>query len=168
MPFLVPWTDAIGKPGFVEGFVAYHREQREAWRPGAWHLLLGVSAGGELAGIQGIEGKDFAECRDVNTGSWLGQRFQGRGLGTEMRAAVLEFAFRGLGAETARSGAIAGNVASARVSEKLGYERDEDGVAAPRGEPVCEQRFRLERSRWRAPVPVELEGLEPCLPLFGL
>ena len=170
MPFFVAWTDGIGKPGFVESFVGFHRQQREDWRPEAWHLLLGVWAGGELMGTQGIDASDFAATRTAETGSWLGQRFQGKGFGTEMRAAMLELLFRGLGGEVATSGALDGNAASERVSEKLGYERAGEAVASPRGVPVRQQLFRLERAVWdsRERIPVELVGLEPCLPLFGL
>ena len=120
MPFRVAWRDEAGEPGFLESFVAFHEEQRETWRPGAWALVLGVWADGELAGTQSVEAEDFAATRTVSTGSWLGERFQRRGFGTEMRAAVLELAFAGLGATRALSGAIEGNVASERVSAKLG------------------------------------------------
>jgi RimJ/RimL family protein N-acetyltransferase len=170
MPFFVAWTDGIGSPGFVDDFVAFHRLQRDRWRPGAWHLLLGVWAGDELLGTQGANGEGFAETRTAETGSWLGKRFQGQGYGTEMRSAVLELLFRGLGARAATSGALEGNVASARVSEKLGYVPAGGRTASPRGVPVPEQRFRLERERWlaRERVPVEIAGLEPCLPLFGV
>ena len=46
--------------------------------------------------------------------SWLGRAFQGRGLGTEMRAAVLAFAFDGLCATAADSSAFLDNAASNR------------------------------------------------------
>ncbi len=166
MPFAVAWTDDFS----AEAFLAHHRAARERWRPEAWSLLLGVWAEGRLAGCQEIASEQFAARRTVVTGSWLGREFQRHGYGTEMRAAVLELAFRGLGAEAAESGALAGNVASARVSEKLGYEPAGEGVQSPRGEPVREQRFRLERPRWAAVdrPSVRLERLEPCLPLFGL
>ena len=80
----------------------------------------------------------------MKTGSWLGRSFQGRGIGTEMRAAVLELAFRGLGAATAESGALEGNAASARVSEKLGYRHDglERGRPTRRGCPARGLRAR--------------------------
>jgi RimJ/RimL family protein N-acetyltransferase len=166
MPFAIAWTDDLT----VDGFVAFHEAARERWSPDDWSLLLGVWAEGELAGSQEIAAKEFAASGEVVTGSWLGRAFQRRGYGTEMRAAVLELAFAGLGAEAAFSGALEGNVASARVSEKLGYEPAGEGVHSPRGEPVREQRFRLVRARWDAvePPPVEVERLEPCLPLFGL
>jgi len=166
MPFAVAWTDDLT----VERFVAFHEAARERWNPDDWSLILGVWAEGRLAGTQEVAAEEFATRRTVVTGSWLGQEFQRRGYGTEMRAAVLEVAFCGLGAEAAVSGALEGNVASARVSAKLGYEPAGEGVHSPRGEPVREQRFRLVRARWKAVErpPVEIEGLEPCLPLFGL
>jgi RimJ/RimL family protein N-acetyltransferase len=85
-----------------------------------------------------------------------------------MRAAVLELAFGGLGAEVARSGAIDGNLASARVSEKLGYRGAGRSEVAPRGVPVGHTNYELRRDEWRSPLPVEIENLEPALPLFGL
>jgi RimJ/RimL family protein N-acetyltransferase len=170
MPFFVAWTDGIGKPGFVDEFVAFHRTQRDEWRPDRWHLVLGVWTGGEPIGTQGVDANDFATTRTAETGSWLGQRHQRRGFGTEMRAAVLELLFRGLGAVAATSGALDGNVASERVSEKLGYVLSGEDVASPRGVPVRQRKFRLERAQWEARErpPVEIVGLEPCLPLFGL
>jgi RimJ/RimL family protein N-acetyltransferase len=170
MPFAVAWSDAIGTPGFLDDFVAFHRQARNEWRAEQWQLLFGVWTGDELIGTQGVSGDDFADAREVVTGSWLGRRFQRQGYGTEMRAAVLELAFAGLGARTAVSGAMEGNVASERVSAKLGYVVAGEGVRAPRGVPVREQTFRLDRERWETldRLPVEIAGLEPCLPLFGL
>jgi RimJ/RimL family protein N-acetyltransferase len=154
MPFLVPWTDGAGSPSFVDDFVRYHLDLRARWRRDDWNLELGVwTVERVLLGVQGVYAKRFAERRTVGTGSWLGESFQRQGYGTEMRAAILELAFAGLGAVAAESGALDGNVAS----------------AAPRGVPVREQRFLLERDRWRSVErpPVEIVGLEPCLPLFG-
>jgi RimJ/RimL family protein N-acetyltransferase len=168
MPFFVAWTDRIGEPDFVDGFVAFHRLQREEWRPDRWHLLLGVWAGGEAMGTQGMDAERFAERRTAETGSWLGRRYQRRGYGTEMRAAMLALLFDGLGGEAATSGALDGNPASARVAEKLGYVVAGETTAAPRGVPVRQLNFRLERADWRPPFDVEIAGLEPCLPLFGL
>jgi RimJ/RimL family protein N-acetyltransferase len=125
-----------------------------------------VATGQVVAQTVGAEG--VASQRIVHTGSWLGRRFQRRGLGTETRAAVLELAFQGLGAEAATSGAIIGNAASKRVSEKLGYSVTGPSTVSPRGEPVKHYDLRIERADWRAPVAVELVGLEGCLALFGL
>lgn len=84
-----------------------------------------------------------------------------------MRAAVLELAFAGLGAEYAASDWLEGNDASRRVSEELGYRDDGTGEVSPRGTPVRQHRMRLDRADWPCPLDVAIEGLEPCLPLFG-
>jgi RimJ/RimL family protein N-acetyltransferase len=170
MPFAVAWTDGAGKPGFVEGFLDFHLSHRRGWSVEDWSLELGVFAAGEPLGCQGVSAKDFPAERLVITSSWLGRRFQGLGYGTEMRAAVLELAFGGLGAGAAVSGHVEGNVQSMRVSEKLGYEPAGEGTLEPRGVPVRELQLRLTRDRWAALPRAEIgiEGLEPCLPLFGL
>jgi RimJ/RimL family protein N-acetyltransferase len=164
MPFTIAWTD---DPELTE-FHAYHEMRRREWSVDEWHLELAVFVEGEPVGIQAVESKDFAATLTVGTGSWLGQRFQGKGVGTEMRTAALELAFRGLGAKMARSGAVDGNFASLRVSEKLGYRAIGRGTVAPRGVELQHTDVALRREDWRPPVAVEIEGLEPCLALFGL
>ena len=159
-----------GSPGFVDEFVAFHRAAREAWRPEAWNLILGVWALGEPAGVQDVRGPGFAATRVVDTGSWLGAAFQGQGYGTEMRFAALELVFGGLGAVAATSGAFEDNPASLRVSEKLGYLPDGEAFYEVRGERGgSSASVSSGRAGSRASVrPVEIEGLEPCLPLFGV
>jgi len=164
MPFEFPWTDTLAE----ESFLAFHRETRERWSPDRWACNLGTFLDGRIIGSQSIEAASFASAREVQTGSWLGESFQRQGYGTEQRAAVLELAFAGLGARAASSGALIHNVASQRVSEKLGYRHTGTRELAPRGEPVPHYDYRIERDEWRSPIPVELEGLEPALPLFGV
>jgi RimJ/RimL family protein N-acetyltransferase len=167
MPFGVAWSDRTGLPGFLEEFTAFHRDGLTLWSADAWRLELLVWEHGELVGTQGVGAKLFAEERVVGTGSWLGQTAQGRGIGTEMRAAVLELAFCGLGARAATSGWLEGNAASGRVSEKLGYSGTGVSQVSPRGVPVPHHDIRVGRADWRSPVAVEITGLAPCLPLFG-
>lgn len=164
MPFTIAWTD---DPDLTD-FLDYHEMRRRDWSQDAWHLELGVWLEGDPAGVQAVTATDFAATRTVMTGSWLGQSFQKRGVGTEMRTALLELAFRSLGAESARSGAIDGNVASLRISEKLGYRVVGRGTVAPRGVEVGHTDVELRRDDWKPPLPVEIDGVEPCLPLFGL
>src|SRR5690349_13974938 len=92
MPFGVAWSDRAALPGFLEEFAAFHREHLTGWSREEWHLDLLVWEHGVLVGTQGIGGRRFAEEPVVATGSWLGREAQGRGIGTEMRAAVLELA----------------------------------------------------------------------------
>jgi RimJ/RimL family protein N-acetyltransferase len=164
MPFAVAWTD---DPELAD-FLGYHEARLREWSREAWHLELAVWLEGEPVGVQAVTATEFALAKTVATGSWLGRPFQGRGIGTEMRTAVLELAFRGLGADAARSGAIDGNAASLRVSEKLGYRHVGRSTVAPRGEEVGHADLEVRREEWRPPCAVEIRGLEPCLPLFGL
>ena len=168
MPFAIAWTDGIGQPDFVDSVVAYHEQHLQSWSSEKWTLNLLVWEHGGLAGTQGMLAERFGDRRAVHTGSWIGQRFQRRGIGTEMRAAILELAFRGLGATRAESSWLEGNEASRRVSEKLGYVEYTLGTKSPRGTPVIEHGVEIERDAWRCPIAVELEALEPCLPLFGV
>jgi RimJ/RimL family protein N-acetyltransferase len=169
MPFAVPWTDAPS-PQFERGFVQYHWGTRASWQPTNWTLELAVSRQGQLAGVQGMSARDFAVLRTVATGSWLGQRFQRQGIGRLMRQAILGLAFDHLGADVATSGAFLENVASARVSEWIGYERNGLDRVAPRGTSRDMQRYRLTREQWAArPRPeITVEGADACLELFGL
>jgi RimJ/RimL family protein N-acetyltransferase/predicted GNAT family acetyltransferase len=167
MPFTVAWTDGVSSPSFVDAFVAHHEDRLAAWKRSNWTLNLVAFHRGRPIGSQAIRAQSFARTRRVETGSWLGRRWQRRGLGTEMRAAVLELAFRGLGAREAWSGAHDDNIASFRVSEKLGYAVDGEEWHRPRGERVHTVRLVRRRRGWRSPVPVTIEGLAPLLPLFG-
>ena len=160
MPFGVAWTDDLNE----ESFLAFHAGHLTAWRPDDWTLDLVVFHEGAAVGVQSIVGSDGA----IVTGSWLGKPWQGRGLGTEMRAAVLTLAFDGLGAATARSGAIDGNEASLAVSRKLGYEQVGSHTVSPRGEPVEHADLELQRERFSSPVPVEIDGLERVRDLFAV
>jgi RimJ/RimL family protein N-acetyltransferase len=142
---------------------------RGSWNPKNWNIGFAVVAGGRPIGIQDMMARGFAVRRTVSTASWIGQAYQGHGLGTEMRAAVLALAFDGLGAEVAESGFFPGNSASARVSEKLGYTPNGEDVWAVSGKRAVEQRLHVGRESWRRGlVPVTIEGLEPCLKLFGV
>ncbi len=168
MPFAVPWTDASGSPSFVEDFVAFHEQALATWTTERWTLNLLALDDGAPIGIQSLSATGFGVDRTVGTGSWLGAASQGRGLGTEMRAAVLELAFARLGARTARSGWLeSGAAQSASVSAKLGYREVGTHVEQPRGEPVMHHDLVLEHDEWTCPFAVEIVGDEPCLPLFG-
>ena len=168
MPFGVAWS-VEPSPTFEHGFVQHHWGMRATWTPEAWTLNLLVELDGRPIGSQTIGAKDFAIHRIVDTGSWLGQAFQGRGLGKEMRAAVLAFAFDGLGARVAESAAFLDNAASNGVSRSLGYENNANGSLAPQGVARDSQRFRMTAAAWRSRPrpPVEIDGLEACQELVG-
>jgi RimJ/RimL family protein N-acetyltransferase len=168
MPFEVPWTDRSHEEGFVDSFVDFHETALGEWRPQKWSLNLIAFLKGLPIGSQTVSAENFASAREVGTGSWLGQAFQRRGLGTEMRTAVLELAFRELGARVALSASMFGNEASKRVSEKLGYEITGTSTSAPRGEPQERYDLRIGRETWQPRFLVEIEGADECLVLFGV
>lgn len=147
MPFEVPWTDDLDEADFVAHVTAGTADS----------IRFAAFLGGEPIGIQALDvGPDY-----VTTGSWLGSGYQGRGLGTEMRAAVLTYAFDHRGASVARSGAIQGNPQSLGVSRKLGYEVVGTHVVSPRGQPLEHTDVELLRARFRSPVPVSVDGVRP-------
>ncbi len=168
MPFGFAWTDKPS-PRFEREYIQHHWKSRADWTPAAWSLELGVFLDGHPIGCQELFARDFALMRRVGTGSWLGAPHQGRGLGREMRTAVLALAFDGLGAEVAETEAFFDNPASAGVSRALGYEPNGLGRIAPRGVARDTQQFRMTRELWsgRLRPPVIIEGLEQCLDLFG-
>ena len=169
MPFGLAWTDVEG-PAFDRSFLQHHWGWRGRWRAEEWWLNLMVEWQGKPIGAQTISGDDFAVHRTVDSGSWLGLAYQGRGFGKEMRSAVLSFAFDGLGARVATSSAFLDNAASNAVSRSLGYAEDGRGSLAPRGVARETQRFRMTEEMWRSRPrpPVEIEGLESCRELFGI
>lgn len=168
MPFTVPWTD--GPPAARGRAVFQHVLASVAnWSVQDWALSLAVLHEGRVVGRQDVMAKDFAVTDEVSTGSWLGLAHQGRGIGTEMRAAALHLAFAGLGAGSAVSTAMTDNPRSLGVSRRLGYLPDGLEAAALRGAPVTLQRLRLGRARWEEyrTVEVTVEGLDDCRAEFG-
>jgi RimJ/RimL family protein N-acetyltransferase len=169
MPFGVPWTDDIQEPGALERFLAYHWTLRGSVTPESWSVQFAIVADGHIVGSQELASQDFAGSRSVRTGSWLTASAQGRGIGTEMRAAVLQLAFAGLGALEAKTSAWEDNAASQRVSLRLGYRQEGEELIARRGVPTRHLGFRLPLAAWeRTHVEgIELHDLAPCLPLLG-
>ncbi|MFD7865672.1 GNAT family N-acetyltransferase [Streptomyces sp. NPDC059783] len=168
MPFTVPWTD--GSPGARRRAVFQHVLGTIAgWQEADWTLSLAVLHEGRVVGRQDVMARGFGTVREVCTGSWLGLAHQGRGIGTEMRAAALHLAFAGLGADSAVSAAMTDNPRSLGVSRRLGYVPDGLETASLRGGRVTLQRLRLDRARWEEAreVEVSVEGLDECRELFG-
>ena len=139
-PFIVPWTDAPAAE-LPTRFAQYHWRTRAEFSPASWVLNLGVWHEGELIGVQGLTTSSYLVTRSAETGSWIGRRHHGRGIGTAMRQAMCAFAFDHLDAAEVTSGAFTDNPASLAVSRKVGYrenghvrrERPDDGQRESRG-----------------------------------
>jgi hypothetical protein len=119
-------------------------------------------------GAQSVRAGRFASYRTVDTGSWLGRRFQGRGLGKEMRAAVLGFAFDGLWRQVAETSAFLDNGArtACRGARLRGERVRQPGAGGRRpGHPEVPD----DRGGWRSRPPSQLaiEGLDGIRDLFG-
>lgn len=142
MPFMFPWTDRPPKR-LAQGVVQHNWQMPGSWTPESWVFNGVVEFEGRVVGIQDVRGRDFA---------------------------ILHLAFEGLGALDATTGTFETSPASKGVTRKLGYRPDGVHYVQVRGERVRELRYRLTRQDWekRRTVPVEIEGLEPALPYFGL
>ena len=138
--------------------------------PEWWVLVFAVVVDGRAVGTQEISANSFATLRTVSTFSWLTRAYQGRGLGREMREAVLHLAFEGLGAQRALSEAFEDNAASCAVSRATGYVRDGTTWATRQGSAAPMSRFVLERDAWlpRRRVDIGGSGLAACRLFLGL
>jgi len=169
MPFEFAWTDAP-REELPVNTLQFYWGQLAAVTVDDWHLGLAVLVDGQVVGVQGVGASRFPLRHEVSTGSWLGLRHHGQGIGTEMRSAVLHFAFEVLGAEYALSAAWRDNAASLAVSRKLGYR--ENGVTRKvrRGQVDEQIELRLSRSAWEQHRrdDIEVDGFERCRPTFGL
>lgn len=168
-PFLRPWTD-LPPAERAREVVQGHGRRRVAWKPQEWALEMVVFERGRPVGVQEMWAEDFGALREVASGSWLGLKYQGRGLGTEMRWAMLHLAFAGLGAVEARTASFVDNPAPLTVSRKLGYQPDGITRDVLHGRVVVSQRLRLTRQHWESAErpEVTISGLEPCRWLFGV
>jgi len=167
MPFFEPWTQ-LESPELERGVLQHGWKRRSTLSRDDWSFPFVVCEAGRPVGVQDIFATQFAVRRTVETGSWLAQPEHGRGIGTEMRAAVLHLAFAGLGAEEAHSGSFADNPASAAVSRHNGYEANGEEILAREGEAARMQRWVLTRAKWtpHRRDDITIEGLDDCLPLL--
>jgi RimJ/RimL family protein N-acetyltransferase len=140
------------------------------WSPRQWALPFTVRRGGEVIGMQWLEGHDPGDGCVVDSSSWLVRQARGAGWGVQMRAAVISFAFGSLGARAAVSSAVLDNEASLGVSRALGYEASHRSMLEHSGEVL--QHLRLERAAWppaRVGTDVAVHGVDlAVLALFGM
>lgn len=112
----------------------------------------------------------FSTFGTVTSFSWLSADQRGRGLGHEMRAAILHLAFDGLGAKEASSDAFVDNHGSNAISRALGYEPNGSDWATRQGEPAPLNRWRLTRDTWerRRRDDIRLHNVAACRALLPL
>lgn len=168
MPFSTPWTDQ--PPARLPlAFAQYHWGTRASFRPEAWQLNLAVAWRGAVVGTQGFTTTDYLVTRSGETGSWLGQQHQGRGIGTRMRQAMCAFLFDHLDAQEITSGAFIDNPASLEVSRKVGYRPNGIRRMMRRpGEWQANQALLLTPDTFVRGPEITVEGAGPVRRLIGL
>lgn len=169
MPFALPWTEAPPED-LPHNTAAYYWRARAEFDPERWLLDLVVRVDGEIVGVQGCSGRDYLVVRSAETGSWLGRRFQGQGIGTAMRRAVCALLFDHLDAQEVTSAAFIDNPASMAVSRKVGYVDNGIGRVQRRpGEMAVKRNLLLTRATFvRGPDPVVVDGVAPLRRAMGL
>ncbi len=165
--FPQPWASGTPEER-ARSVLQNHWWARGDWQVENWRLLLAVFADGQVIGQQNLSSRNFSTTREARTGFWLGQRFQGLGYGTQMRAAILGFAFGWLGAERVASSAFRDNTPSRRISEKFGYESNGIRRISVGGKLVEVHDTVILADRWGAYTgrSVTVTGCERCRGLF--
>ncbi|MDR6319400.1 GNAT family N-acetyltransferase [Actinoplanes couchii] len=138
--------------------------------PDAWRLYFAVLVDGEPAGMQDLTARNFTRFGTVTSFSWLAPGFRGRGLGREMRTAILHLAFAGLDAREAGSDAFTDNEPSNHISRALGYEPNGTDWDTRRGQPALIQQWRLTRENWEKNRrdDITLSGVPQCREVLAL
>jgi RimJ/RimL family protein N-acetyltransferase len=169
MPFAQPWTDAEPQQRALNT-LRYFWSLRGATSPERWELACAVRVSGVLVGVQSFHADNYPVTRTGETGSWLAQDHQGRGVGTLMRQMMCVFLFDHLGAAEIRSAAFTDNPRSLAVSTKVGYVPNGTRRAERRpGELAVSQDLLLRPAALvRPPAPVEVEGAAKLREFLGV
>ena len=170
MPFAMPWTDAES-PWLERNSMQWFWGCRAETSPTRFHMPLAVVFDGEVVGTTSLDAHDFPILRQFESGSWLGRRFQGQGLGKEMRRATLHLGFAGLGATLATTTAFFDNGPSLGVTRSLGYTPVGISRKVRRDVSTDSLMYEMTCDHWQQHVrrdDITIHDLEPCLPLIGL
>ncbi|KAA0102123.1 N-acetyltransferase [Mycolicibacterium sp. P1-18] len=170
MPFSEPWTD-VAPPEQQRNTVRYFWRCRAETTAERWNLVLAArQRDGTVVGVCTLSAEHFPSTRTATTGSWLGRRFQGRGLGREMRQAALHLIFYGLGGEVAATRAWHDNAASLRVTGSLPYTERSPVQEMRRGRPDTMLAFEMTRPQWQTirRDDVHLAGVVPVREFLGV
>ena len=81
---------------------------------------------GELIGRAGLEHREYHEEIELELGYIIGTAYQGRGYATEICVAILAYAKENTGFERINTLIEKENIASIKLSEKLGFSHAED------------------------------------------
>lgn len=170
MPFSEPWTD-VQPPELQRNTLRYFWRSRAETTPELWHLNLAAhDENGQLIGLCSLDAQGFPTRRTATTGSWIGRKFQGQGLGREMRHAALHLLFVGFHGERATTRAWHDNTASLRVTRSLPYTEEGAVQEQRRDRPDTMLTFSMKRPDWQTVRrdDIELTGIGPILNLLSI
>ena len=163
MPFTVPWTR--GAPTEVaRSVLTYQWGARATATPERWNLELAVVRDGEVLGTQAVMAHEFPITRTAETGSWLGLRHHGQGVGTRMRLMILHLLFDGFDGLRATTSAFHDSAGSLGVTRRIGYAENGVDVLQREGKPAVSRRYVLDRATWDA----RPSALRPDVTLAGV
>jgi RimJ/RimL family protein N-acetyltransferase len=170
MPFSEPWTD-VPPPELQHNTLRYYWRSRAETTVENWALNLAThDRHGHLIGLCTLNAEQFPATRTATTGSWIGQRYQGQGLGREMRHAALHLIFAGLTGETATTRAWHDNTASLRVTRSLPYTHQGAVEEQRRDRADTMLAFAMTRQQWQSVRrnDIQLAGVEPIREFLGI
>lgn len=169
MPFSEPWTD-VAPPELQWNSLRYFWRCRAETTVESWHLNFAVLESGDPVGVCTVDGKQFPSTRTATTGSWLGRRYQRRGLGREIRLAALHLIFAGFNGERATTRAWHDNIASLGVTRSLPYIEDSATQEQRRGRADTMLSFSMTRTQWKTVRrgDIEISGLAQVRDFLGL
>lgn len=169
--YAFPW---LFKPGMNTPAAAaqFRWTNRAQLRPEKWSLdfIVREVHSGEILGTIDARAQDFAMAREIATGSWVFHRFQGQGVGTLIRHAVVAFGLDYLGTQAMTTSWVAQNEASARVSQKLGYQVVSEGEekAGPQNSSQRHVIARVEADTYKRPDDLHVEVFGLSQQLLGM
>lgn len=93
-------------------------------KPDLTERVFAIEVDGQFAGATGVHPLTDVYSRGAELGYWLGAPFHGRGIATKAVAGVTKYAFDVMKLERLQAGVFEWNLASARVLEKNGFQRE--------------------------------------------
>lgn len=117
---LAPWMPWAQEPATLDNQLAFFRESDKAWDEGT-NFVYGVyNASGDLVGGTGFHVRNGPGVLEI--GYWLARSAEGKGLMTRVADALTRAAARVDGVTRVEIHCDAGNVRSAAIPRRLGYE----------------------------------------------
>jgi RimJ/RimL family protein N-acetyltransferase len=132
------------------------REYRHALRTRGTQVASGITHFFTIVEIASGRAIGSCDVRPVEDGAyammglWIGEPYQGKGLGTAVIAELVNYTFIHLGMSRLEVDVFVGNHRSRRAFERNGFVvvRTIPAAVLKRGEPVDEWRLVLEREHW--------------------